>query len=63
MNLKMVEADYSAINEVIQRRISDIIKNNKYMDKKELVNKVEELLNLRDELYKNENYQEILKKI
>lgn len=36
---------------IMQSRISDLIKNNKAMDKDELIGKVEEILRLKDEMY------------
>lgn len=39
------------IEYIMQSKISDLIKNNKELNKDELINKVEEILRLKDEMY------------
>ena len=40
------------IENIMQSKISELIKNNRELDKEELIRKVEELLRLKDEMYK-----------
>lgn len=51
------------IENIMQSKISELIKNNRELDKEELIRKVEELLKLKDEMYetKEEELEEKLK--
>lgn len=58
----MDENNIKIIEEIKQREIANFIKNNREKDKKEIVQKVEQILSEKEEMY-NLSDEELMKKL